>query len=225
MIFLDKVSFGYGRGETLTDLSAEIATGSFHFLTGPSGAGKTTLMKLLYLEHRPSRGEFELFGENPSALKPDAVARLRRRIGIIFQEFRLLDHLSVLDNIVLPLVAAGKPVADYAEEVIELIRWVGLEDRTEALPPQLSAGEKQRAAIARAVVNAPDLILADEPTGNIDPEMGGRILRLLIELNRLGKTVVLATHDLGLIRSAKGAVEARILRLAGGHLARAAATL
>jgi cell division transport system ATP-binding protein len=225
VILLDEVSFGYGRRETLSDLSAEIAPGSFHFLTGPSGAGKTTLMKLLYLEHRPSRGRFELFGAAPSALAPDEVARLRRRVGIIFQEFRLLDHLSVLDNIVLPLVAAGISLADSAEEITELLRWVGLEDRCEALPPQLSAGEKQRAAIARAVVNAPDLILADEPTGNIDPEMGGRILRLLIELNRLGKTVVLATHDLGLIRSAKGAVEARVLRLANGHLAQAAATL
>ena len=225
MIFLDKVSFGYDRGETLSDLSAEIAPGSFHFLTGPSGAGKTTLMKLLYLEHRPSRGLFELFGEEPSALGPAAVAQMRRRIGIIFQAARLLDHLSVLDNIALPLVAGGKRVADYLEEITELVRWVGLEHRGDALPPQLSAGEKQRAAIARAVVNAPDLILADEPTGNIDPEMGGRILRLLIELNRLGKTVVLATHDLGLVRSAKGAVAARILRIADGHLAQAAAAL
>jgi cell division transport system ATP-binding protein len=225
VILLDKVSFGYDRSETLSDLSAEIAPGSFHFLTGPSGAGKTTLMKLLYLEHRPSRGLFELFGDEPSSLGPDEVAEMRRRISIIFQEARLLDHLTVLDNIALPLLAAGKRVADFAEEITELVRWVGLEHRADALPPQLSAGEKQRAAIARAVVNAPDLILADEPTGNIDPEMGARILRLLIELNRLGKTVVLATHDLGLIRSAKGAVEARILRLADGHLAQAATAL
>ena len=225
MIFLDKVSFGYDRSETLSELSAEVPPGSFRFLTGPSGAGKTTLMKLLYLEHRPSRGLLELFGEEPSALGPDEVARMRRRIGIIFQEARLLDHLSVVDNIALPLIAAGKRARDYLEEISELVRWVGLEHRCDALPPQLSAGEKQRAAIARAVVNAPDLILADEPTGNIDPEMGGRILRLLIELNRLGKTVVLATHDLGLVRSAKGAVEARVLRLADGRLAQAAAAL
>ena len=147
------------------------------------------------------------------------VARTRRRIGVVFQDFRLLDHLNVIDNIALPLVAAGLAVAEHADDIMDLVRWVGLEQRAGALPPQLSAGEKQRAAIARAVINAPDLILADEPTGNIDPEMGGRILRLLIELNRLGKTVVLATHDLGLIRSAKGAVDARILRLADGHLA------
>jgi cell division transport system ATP-binding protein len=225
MILLDKVTFGYDRNETLSELSAEIPPGSFHFLTGPSGAGKTTLMKLLYLEHRPWRGRIELFGEAPAAAGSVQVARMRRRIGIIFQEFRLLDHLSVLDNIALPLVAAGKRVTDYADEIAELVTWVGLERRSGALPPQLSAGEKQRAAIARAVVNAPDLILADEPTGNIDPEMGGRILRLLIELNRLGKTVVLATHDLALVRSAKGAVEARVLRLAGRRLSQSAAAL
>ncbi len=225
MILLDQVTFGYDRSDTLSELSAEIAPGSFHFLTGPSGAGKTTLMKLLYLEHRPRHGRLELFGEAPAAPGSVQVARMRRRIGIIFQDFRLLDHLSVLDNIALPLVAAGKRVTDYGDEIAELVSWVGLERRSGALPPQLSAGEKQRAAIARAVVNAPDLILADEPTGNIDPDMGGRILRLLIELNRLGKTVVLATHDLGLVRSAKGAVEARVLRLADGRLAQAAAAL
>ena len=219
MILLEKVSFGYDGRETLSELSAEIAPGSFHFLTGPSGAGKTTLMKLLYIELLPTRGRYELFGDDPVAMAPNMVARTRRRIGVIFQDFRLLDHLSVIDNIALPLVAAGLVVSEHADDIMDLVRWVGLERRADALPPQLSAGEKQRAAIARAVINAPDLILADEPTGNIDPEMGGRILRLLIELNRLGKTVVLATHDLGLIRSAKGAVDARILRLADGHLA------
>ncbi len=219
MILLDKVSFGYDGRETLSEVSAEIAPGSFHFLTGPSGAGKTTLMKLLYIEHLPTRGRYQLFGDDPVGMAPNMVARTRRRIGVIFQDFRLLDHLNVIDNIALPLVAAGLAVAEHADDIMDLVTWVGLEQRAGALPPQLSAGEKQRAAIARAVINAPDLILADEPTGNIDPEMGGRILRLLIELNRLGKTVVLATHDLGLIRSAKGAVDARILRLADGNLA------
>lgn len=225
MILLDRVSFGYDGRETLSELSAEIAPGSFHFLTGPSGAGKTTLMKLLYLEHLPTRGEFSLFGEDPSQLAPTEITRMRRRIGVVFQDFRLLDHLSVLDNIALPLRAAGKAVADHEQDVMDLVRWVGLEHRCTALPQELSAGEKQRAAIARAVINSPDLILADEPTGNIDPDMGARILRLLVELNRLGKTVLLATHDLGLIRSAKGSVEARILRLADGHLAQGAAAL
>ncbi len=166
-----------------------------------------------------------LFGTEPTLLSPPEVARLRRRIGVIFQDFRLLDHLSVVENIALPLRAAGKRVDEHAQDVMDLVRWVGLDSRADALPPQLSAGEKQRAAIARAVINSPDLILADEPTGNIDPEMGGRILRLLVELNKLGKTIVLATHDLGLIRSAKNVVEARILRLADGHLSQAAAAL
>src|SRR5690606_11085604 len=154
------------------------------------------LMKLLCLEHLPAAGRFELFGDEPGRLTPTQAAQTRRRIGVIFQDFRLLHHLSVLDNIAMPLVVAGLPVAEHAEDVMDLVRWVGLELRADALPPQLSAGEKQRAAIARAIVNAPDLILADEPTGNIDPEMGARILRLLVELNRLGKTVVVATHDL-----------------------------
>ncbi len=225
MIRLDKVSFGYDGRETLSDLSVRIEAGSFQFLTGPSGTGKTTLMKLLYLEHLPKRGRMSLFGAEPAILTSGEIARLRRRIGVIFQDFRLLDHLSVMDNIALPLRAAGKRADEHERDVLDLVRWVGLERRADALPPQLSAGEKQRAAIARAVINSPELILADEPTGNIDPEMGGRILRLLVELNRLGKTVVLATHDLGLIRSAKGIVEARILRLADGQLTQAAATL
>ena len=225
MILLDKVSFGYDSRETLSDLSAEIPQGSFHFLTGPSGAGKTTLMKLLYLEHLPVRGMLRVFDENPAELPSAEIAGLRRRIGVIFQDFRLLDHLNVIENIALPIRAAGKAVDEHEQDVMDLIHWVGLDRRAEALPPQLSAGEKQRAAIARAVVNSPDIVLADEPTGNIDPEMGGRILRLLVELNRLGKTIVVATHDLGLIRAAKNSVEARILRLADGHLAQGAAAL
>ncbi len=225
LIRLENVSFGYDDRSTLDDVSVDIEPGSFHFLTGPSGSGKTTLMKLLYLEHRPNTGAFSLFGQDPAGLDASGVARTRRRIGVVFQEFRLLDHMNVIDNIALPLRAADVSVADQGEDVMELVRWVGLEDRAGAFPPQLSAGEKQRAAIARAVINSPELILADEPTGNIDPEMGGRILRLLIELNRLGKTVLLATHDMGLIRTAKSLVEAHVLRLADGQLSRAAAAL
>lgn len=225
MINFDDVSFGYDGREILSQVSGGIAAGSFHFLTGPSGAGKTTLMKLLYLEHLPTRGKLEVFDCDPVALPPAEVSRLRRRIGVVFQDFRLLDHLSVVENIALPLRAADIDVAAHHRDIAELVRWVGLADRAQALPPQLSAGEKQRAAIARAVVNSPDLILADEPTGNIDPEMGARILRLLIELNKLGKTVLVATHDLSLIRSLKGSVDAHVLRLANGHLAQASVAL
>ena len=225
MIRLTDVSFGYDGRATLSGVSAAIEPGSFHFLTGPSGAGKTTLMKLLYMEHMPSAGRVDLFGQDPTALDTTGVAHLRRRIGVVFQDFRLLDHLNVVDNIALPLRAAGLDVAQQGTDVLELVRWVGVEDRADAVPAQLSAGEKQRAAIARAVINSPDLILADEPTGNIDPDMGSRILRLLIELNRLGKTVMIATHDLGLIRSAKTQVEAHTMRLADGRLSQGAVAL
>ncbi len=225
MITLDRVSFGYDDTSTLRDLSVEVAPGSFHFLTGPSGAGKTTLLKLLYLEHLPRSGRLTMFGQDPMQLRRRMIPKLRRKIGVVFQEFRLLDHMSVVQNIALPLRVAGLRIEDYRGDVAELIRWVGLADRADAYPRELSAGEKQRAAIARAVINSPDLILADEPTGNIDPEMGGRVLRLLIELNRLGRTVLVATHDLGLIRSAKSMVSARVLRLSDGVLTQGAAEL
>lgn len=225
VIRLNEVSFGYDERRTLKDVSAVIEPGSFHFLTGPSGAGKTTLMKLLYLEHLPSGGTLHMFGQNLAELDVTGTARMRRRIGVVFQDFRLLDHLSVTDNIALPLRAAGVDVNERIQDVQELVRWVGLEGRADAQPVKLSAGEKQRAAIARAVINSPDLILADEPTGNIDPEMGDRILRLLIELNRLGKTVLIATHDLALIREAKSQVEAHVLRLVNGRLTQGAMAL
>ncbi|MEM6933947.1 MAG: ATP-binding cassette domain-containing protein [Pseudomonadota bacterium] len=218
MISLSDVSFGYDREETLAGLTADIPAGSFHFLTGPSGSGKTTLLKMLYLEHLPRSGTLEVLGAQPDDLYEDEIVALRRRIGIIFQDFRLLEHITVFENIALPLRIAGRRVDEYREDLRQLVKWVGLSHRIDALPPQISAGEKQRAAIARAVVNSPDLILADEPTGNVDPEMGARILRLLIELNRLGKTVLVATHDMNLIRAAKGQVQARILRLANGAL-------
>lgn len=225
MISLDHVNFGYDGASTLCDLTVQLALGSFHFLTGPSGSGKTTLLKQLYLEHRPVSGRIELFGTDPARLDDRGLIRMRRRIGVVFQEFRLLDHLSLRDNVALSLRVAGADLAARAGDVEELISWVGLGSRAGARPPELSAGEKQRAAIARAVVNDPELIIADEPTGNVDPQMGARILRLLTELNGLGKTVVIATHDLGLIRAAKVAVEARVLRLAEGRLMQGAVAL
>lgn len=218
MVELEDASFGYDGEPILRDVTVSLPAGSFHFLTGPSGAGKTTLLKLLYLEHLPETGRLTLFGEAPLAADRRRITLLRRRIGVVFQDFRLLEHMTVAENIALPLRVAGRNPASYSEDVGELVRWVGLARHMDALPRQLSAGEKQRTAIARAVINSPDLILADEPTGNVDPEMGGRILRLLIELNGLGKTVVIATHDLALIRQSRGAVPARILRLSGGTL-------
>lgn len=225
MISLEHVSFGYGGREILSDLTAHLAPGSFHFLTGPSGAGKTTLLKLLYLEHAPVSGTVKLFNTDPSEAGRAGRVALRRRIGVVFQDFRLLDHMTVAENVTLPLRVTGPRPDSRGNDVADLLKWVGLTERADARPNELSAGEQQRAAIARAVITAPDLILADEPTGNVDPEMAERILRLLIELNGLGKTVVVASHDLGLIRLAKNAVPVRIIRLSEGRLVQGAMAL
>jgi cell division transport system ATP-binding protein len=194
------VSLRYGREpETLRDISFALAAGSFHWLTGPSGAGKSSLLKLIYRAERPSRGLITLFGQDLESLPPSQLPLLRRRIGVVFQEFRLLEHLSAFDNVALPLRLAGKPSRAYRDDVAELLQWVGLGARLHAMPATLSGGEKQRLAIARAVITRPDILLADEPTGNVDPEMGQRLLRLLIELNRGGTTVLIASHDQELI--------------------------
>ncbi|MFI4973455.1 MAG: cell division ATP-binding protein FtsE [Caulobacterales bacterium] len=195
----------YGREpEVLKDITFSLPKGSFQFLTGPSGSGKSTLLKLIYLAERASRGRIELFGQDLARLKPSERPLLRRRIGVVFQEFRLLDHLSAFDNAALaPRIARRKP-ADYRGDVADLLGWVGLSERMHAMPPALSGGEKQRLAIARAVINRPDILLADEPTGNVDEAMGLRILRLLMELNRVGTTVLIASHDTDLVsRSGK----------------------
>ena len=211
----DGVGMRYGRAaEVLRDVNFALAPGSFHFLTGPSGAGKSSLLKLIYLAERPSRGVIELFGRDVDAVAPSDRPFLRRRIGVVFQEFKLLDHLSAFDNVALPLRIAGARPEAYRNDVAELLAWVGLKPRMHALPPTLSGGEKQRLAIARAVVNRPDILLADEPTGNVDAEMGARILRLFVELNRLGTTVLIASHDQGLIAKSGQPV----LHLEGGRL-------
>ena len=203
VVRFEGVSMRYGRGpETLSDLTFSLYPGSFHFLTGPSGAGKSSLLKLIYLAHRASRGRVQLFGRDISLTKPEDLPFVRRRIGVVFQDFRLLDHLSVFDNAALPLRIAGRKPNAYREDVAELLQWVGLGDRMHALPATLSGGEKQRLAIARAVVDRPDVLLADEPTGNVDPAMSLRLLRLFVELNRLGTTVLIATHDEDLVARA-----------------------
>ena len=200
VVRFENVGLRYGLGpEVLRDLSFQIEPHSFQFLTGPSGAGKTSLLRLLFLSMRPTRGLISVFNYDVATLSKDSLATLRRRIGIVFQDFRLLDHMTTYENVALPFRVMGKEEESYRNEVIELLHWVGLGDRMGALPPVLSGGEKQRAAIARAVIARPQLLLADEPTGNVDPNLAQRLLRLFIELNKSGTTVVIATHDISLM--------------------------
>jgi cell division transport system ATP-binding protein len=194
------VGLRYGLGsEVLRDLTFRIEPHSFQFLTGPSGAGKTSLLRLLLLSLKPTRGLITLFDQDVATLNKDALAGLRQRIGIVFQDFRLLDHLTTYENVALPLRVQGKPESSYRLQVTELLQWVGLGERIWALPPVLSGGEKQRAAIARAVITRPHLLLADEPTGNVDPNLAQRLLRLFVELHKSGTSVVIATHDIALM--------------------------
>jgi cell division transport system ATP-binding protein len=194
------VGLRYGLGpEVLRDLTFGIDPHSFQFLTGPSGAGKTSLLRLLFVAQRPTRGLITMFGHDIATLGTDALATVRRRVGVVFQDFRLLDHMTTYENVALPLRVIGAAEDSYRQEVVELLNWVGLGERMSALPPVLSGGEKQRAAIARAVITQPQLLLADEPTGNVDPSLARRLLRLLIELNKSGTSVVIATHDIALM--------------------------
>lgn len=203
MLRLESVGLRYGQGpEILRDVSFSMRPGDFYFLTGPSGAGKSSLLRLLFLDLRPSRGLIRIFGEDVVSLTRSRLPPVRRRIGVVFQEFRLLDHLSTFDNVALPLRVAGKSESSYRRDVMDLLDWVGLADQARAFPPVLSGGEKQRAAIARAVIGKPELLLADEPTGNVDPVLAKRLLHLFLELNRLGTTMLIATHDHGLVRQA-----------------------
>jgi cell division transport system ATP-binding protein len=215
VVRFENVGLRYGLGpEVLRDLSFQIAPHSFQFLTGPSGAGKTSLLRLLFLSLRPTRGLITVFNQDVATVSKDTLAILRRRIGIVFQDFRLLDHMTTYENVALPFRVMGKDERSYRGEVVELLRWVGLGERMGALPPVLSGGEKQRAAIARAVIARPQLLLADEPTGNVDPNLAQRLLRLFVELNKSGTTVVIATHDIGLMDQ----YDARRLVLHDGRL-------
>jgi len=200
--------------EILRDITLQIPERSFQFLSGPSGAGKTTLLRLLFLSLKPTRGLITQFGHDVATLSKDALSTLRRRIGIVFQDFRLLDHMTTYENVALPLRVRGREETSYRTDVTELLKWVGLGERMHVLPPVLSGGEKQRAAIARAVIARPQLLLADEPTGNLDASTGAQVIDLMFDMNaEAGTTLILVTHAEALAHRC-----GRTLRLAGGRL-------
>ena len=200
VVRLDGVGLRYGAGApVLQGLDFALPAGAFRWLLGPSGAGKTSLLRLLALAVRPTAGRLRVLGHPVDTARRRDLPKLRRRIGMVFQDFRLLPHLSAFDNVALPLRLARRPDAQCRADVTEMLRWVGLEQRASARPGALSGGEQQRVAIARAVIARPALLLADEPTGNLDDVQAGRLMQLLAELNRLGTTVVVATHNAGLV--------------------------
>ncbi len=223
VIAFESAAYNYGGGELLSDVTLRLAPGSFHFLTGPSGSGKTTFLKMAYAELLPTSGQVTIFDREVTSLARDDVATVRRRIGVVHQDVQFLDHLPLAANMQLPLMVAGKKSA--ASDLDELLKWVGLSHLADALPPSLSGGERQRAALARAIIMGPDVILADEPTGNVDWEMSLRLLTLLVELNRMGKTILVATHDLNLIRQAKNQIPTRVLRISKRRIQLAGADL
>ncbi len=202
----------------MSEMSLTITPGAFYFITGPSGSGKTTFLKMCYGALIPNNGGLQILGHNLREMTRDDIALMRRNIGVIHQDCQFIDHLNVTENITLPLTVSGQEKLNDNLNLKELLTWVGLKGRAVALPPELSGGERQRAALARAVINSPEIILADEPTGNLDWEMSQRLLQLLIELNKMGKTVLMASHDLSLIRLAKSHVQARVLRIANKRI-------
>lgn len=215
-VTFDNVGLRYGTDkEVLSDISFTLFPGSFYFLTGASGAGKTSLLKLLYLAQRPSRGAIHMFGTDVITLPRKRLPAYRRRLGVVFQDFRLVPHLSAFDNVALPLRVSGVREADLRKPVTDMLEWVGLANRMEARPETLSGGEQQRVAIARAVIGRPEMLVADEPTGNVDPDMALKLLRLFEALNRLGTTVVVATHDVHLLKKVPASL---IMRLDKGRL-------
>ena len=214
-IRFETVGLRHGLGpEVLHDISFSLEPGEFRYIVGPSGAGKTSLLRLLYLAHRPTRGLIRLFGHDIATASRADLASLRRRIGVVFQDFRLLDHLTAHENVALPLRIAGVNETEVREHVTELLTWVGLADHLNARPATLSGGQKQRVAIARALITRPDLLVADEPTGNLDESLGLRLMYLFEELNRIGTTVLIATHNEALLAHNPHPV----MRLAAGTL-------
>lgn len=200
VVDMQNVSIRYGQDpEVLSDIKLSLAKGSFHFLTGKSGAGKTSLLSMMYLAQKPSRGTVTVFGTNIGFANRDTMALMRRRIGVVFQDFRLLEHMSAYDNVAVPLRVRGMNESEIAKRVKELLHWVELDKSVNKICSTLSGGEKQRVAIARAVINRPEILLADEPTGNVDDDIAGKLMKLFVELNRLGTTVVIATHSQELI--------------------------
>lgn len=222
MITLEHISMEYTAGQPiLKDISLTLERGSFHFLTGASGAGKSTLLSLLSLQGRATHGKFHMFGENVTQMQREELPRLRRRIGIVLQDYRLLDHLTVLENVSLPLKVMGESDEEIVPKALELLEWIGLSEHQNAKPPTLSGGQKQRTAIARAVITKPDILLADEPTGNLDSELAQRFMYLFEALNQTGTTVLIASHDEHLI----SLFNYPVLRLKNGFLARQASPL
>ena len=216
MIEFANAGFRYrGEIDIFTGISLELPPGSFHFLTGPSGSGKTTFLNLCTLALRPTSGAISLFGKDAAALDRNGVAEVRQQIGVVHQDCDFLEHLTVEQNVSLPLTFSDRLGRLSAAEITDLLDWVGLSHRRRALPAELSGGERQRAALARAIVLSPQLIVADEPTGNVDWEMAQRLMQLLAELNRAGRTVLIATHDLNLIRATAKLAPARLLRISG----------
>jgi len=201
LVLFENVNLRYGDGPAiLQQVSFTLAPGSFHFIVGASGAGKSSLLRMMYLAQKPTSGRVNLFGQEVDQLKRHDRPLLRRRVGVVFQDFRLLPHLSALDNVALPLRVAGVAENKIRDHVTELLKWVGLAEHVDALPATLSGGQQQRVAIARAVITRPSLLLADEPTGNLDDTIAVRLMYLFGELNKVGTTIVVATHSERLVQ-------------------------